>query len=234
MAWLEDAFFWAVILVALWLVLPGHICTSMRGGLGPLVHALADVVRGAARAVLPRIEWVAYQVVTGRPPPPYEMETVKQNDSDALALTSSHERETTPDPAVHTRFTNDHEHGSTAFTRLGTGRTVEELRTRTFSDNELDRSDDDWRLIIDSLERRGFLVLSPEEQQTARALVYRHGRQLQFERQAAKGKAIQEATGLSRGGSAEYQRVSQIYDRLIGKPEPAVVAPSLVEARRTP
>jgi hypothetical protein len=231
MDWLEDAFFWAVVLVALWLVLPDHVRVSMRSGFGPLVHALADVVRGVIRAILPRIEWVAYQVVTGRPPPPHETASVKHNDAGTLTLTSSDQGEGTSNHTVHSRFTNDHEHGSGAFTRPGTERTDQEARTPTFSDCELDRTEQDWRLIIDSLERRGFLVLSDDEQETARKLIYQHGRQLRFDGQAAKGRAIESATGASRGGSSEYRRASLLYDRLIGRPEPAIVAPSLVEKR---
>jgi hypothetical protein len=93
LAWLEDAFFWGVVLVALWLALPGHVRTLMRGGVGPLIHALADIVRRVARAVLPRIEWVAFQVVTGGPPPPHDNPTVNPSRSSTTHILSSSDDE---------------------------------------------------------------------------------------------------------------------------------------------
>jgi hypothetical protein len=117
-------------------------------------------------------------------------------------------------------FTEERTHGSTAFTSPGTERTEDEPDEPGVQIASLDSPD--LATIAAALERRGYLCLTPEEQVTARELVYRTEKRARFDPTRSKVQAVSEATGLKRGGSKEYQRVSAIYDAVIGKPPPAI------------
>ena len=121
-------------------------------------------------------------------------------------------------------FTNVGDHGSTAFTSLGTVRTPDEddepcVQEPTYTERDIST-------LITAIERRGYLCLSKDDLEQACKLVYQVERRARFNpaSERSKSEAIERATGLKRGGSVGYQRASLLYDMLIGKPDPVAVA----------
>lgn len=130
------------------------------------------------------------------------------------------ESELTPAPVRSAAFTNDKVSGSVAFISQGTERTEESGAEPGVQIARL--SEEDIKHILTALENRGYLCLSLQEQGAARDLVYQIERQARFRLDRSKSSAIEEATGVKRGGSAAYKRFSVVYDALIGQPPPAV------------
>lgn len=129
-------------------------------------------------------------------------------------------------------FANAGTDGSTAFGSDGTARTADDAPNAPFAPDAL--SDDDLRAVMDLLEQRGYVCLSPAEQEVARRLVYQTERRARLEpvAQRSKSDAIERGAGLQRGGGAAYRRASAIYDAVVGKPDPAVVAPGRAQAQQ--
>lgn len=139
-------------------------------------------------------------------------------------VVSSRADDRAPEIDVPAAFTNTGTEGSSAFTSPGTARTPEPDVNAPVQDDG-----PDFAAIAASMERYGYLCLSRADQETARQLVYQIERQARFEPggQRSKSDAIERATGQKRGGSVGYKRASAIYDAVVGKPDPAVVAPVL-------
>ena len=161
----------------------------------------------------------------------WRLEWIKECVNTFFAATSSYvTNERTEIPQARERgaaFTNIGTDGSSAFTRPGTTRTADnENEPAVQAEPELDLS-----AIVASLERRGYLCLTPGEQEIARQVVYQVERHARLNPASPRSKttAIERATGQKRGGSAEYKRASTIYDAVVGKPDPAVVAPSIAQ-----
>lgn len=126
-----------------------------------------------------------------------------------------------PAEAVQDRaFANAADDGSTAFTRDGTERTPEAEAEPGVQIQRL--SPADLQHIITALENRGYLCLTPEEQEAVRKIVYQTERQARFRIDRSKSGAIENGLSIRRGGSRAYQRASKLYDALVGQPPPAV------------
>lgn len=121
-------------------------------------------------------------------------------------------------------FTNACDRGSSAFTSLGTVRTLDEDDEPSVQEPAY--TDVDISTLIAAIERRGYLCLSRDDLEQSRKLVYQVERRARFNpaSERSKSEAIERATGLKRGGSVGYQRASLLYDSLIGKPDPVAVA----------
>lgn len=126
------------------------------------------------------------------------------------------------DPVHSAAFTNTGTSGSTAAEPAETERTPEPPAEPGVQIATLEGVD--LQHIVDALERRGYLCLSPAEMGIARDLVYHTERAARFDPASDRSKSavIERATGLKRGGSKDYQRASRVYDSVIGKPPPAV------------
>lgn len=130
-------------------------------------------------------------------------------------------------------FTNAGADGSSAFTSLGTARTPDEDDEPCVQEPAY--TERDISTLISAVERRGYLCLSRDDVEQARKLVYQVERRARFNpaSERSKSEAIERATGLKRGGSVGYQRASQLYDTLIGKPDPVAVANTNLNQQET-
>jgi hypothetical protein len=130
--------------------------------------------------------------------------------------------EPAPRPVRSAAFTNTGTESSTASEPLRTERTPEAQPEPGVQIANLEGAD--LQTIVDALERRGYLCLSPTEQGVARDLVYHTERAARFDPAGERSKTavIERATGMRRGGGKDYQRASKVYDNIVGKPPPAV------------
>jgi hypothetical protein len=212
---LGDLFTLFLLCAVVYAFVPDVVKNTLRSGLGPVVSAMAN----ALRAVLPVVEQIAYRLIVGRPRIP----ATQLATSSAEHYVADSDSEDKSESVQKSAFTNAGTNGSSAFRSGGTERTPEAEPEPAVHLDQLDAPD--LALIVQALERRGYLCLDQSEQGIARDLVYRIERQARFAPagQRSKSNAIQEATGLKRGGSAGYKRASAIYDGIIGQPPPAVV-----------